>query len=525
MKFISLLLFITTAYSLVGQKMIDVSKYAAVIDSQAIKEHVYMLASSKFEGRELGTKGNQIAALYIADEFSSFGVLPMADDGDYFQDVAFTKILWQNIQLTIDDSVLQDLRDYLSIPQFFPETHDPIKIGSLTFLGYGIDDKSYSDYKGKNLKGENLIVYGGEPRDRRGRSRITGSDTPSKWTTDPMLKVQAAKDAGASSIWIIEDNLRDHILNAKKNLLTGKVLMGSLKTLSAPYIPHVFISTQVGDQLLRSKIKKINKLQSRMNNKGESGSVSVPVHLELKATHFINSTTGVNVLGYIEGIDPKLKDQVVVVSAHYDHLGMRGNEIFFGADDNASGTSAVLEIAHAMAKAKDQGDGPRRSVLCILMTGEEKGLLGSQYYSEHPAFPLANTVADINIDMIGRIDTLHKQSNYTYVIGSDRLSTELHQINESMNKKYTHLDLDYTYNADNEPNRFYYRSDHYNFAKHGIPAIFFFSGVHEDYHRPTDTPDKIMYGKLTNIAHLAFYTAWELANRDGRIKVDVTGRN
>jgi Zn-dependent M28 family amino/carboxypeptidase len=237
------------------------------------------------------------------------------------------------------------------------------------------------------------------------------------------------------------------------------------------------------------------------------------------------SMPGVNVLGYIEGIDQALKEEVVVITAHYDHLGHRGNDIFYGADDNASGTSAVLEIAQAFAEAKAIGQGPRRSDLCMLVTGEEKGLLGSQYYAEHPVFPLDHTVANVNIDMIGRTDQKHDHTNYTYVIGSDRLSTELHEINETANRLYTHLKLDYTYNDDDDPNRFYYRSDHYNFAKNGVPAIFYFSGVHDDYHRPTDTPDKVMYEKAETIARLAFHTAWELANRDQRIKVDVFGRN
>ena len=161
----------------------------------------------------------------------------------------------------------------------------------------------------------------------------------------------------------------------------------------------------------------------------------------------------------------------------------------------------------------------------MLMTGEEKGLLGSQYYVEHPIFSLEQTVADVNIDMIGRVDEQHADSNYTYVIGADRLSTELHDINEAVNSKYTKLFLDYTFNMDSDPNRFYYRSDHYNFAKNNIPVIFYFSGVHADYHRPSDTPDKIMYEKAETIARLAFHTTWELANRDERIKVNVTGRN
>ena len=252
---------------------------------------------------------------------------------------------------------------------------------------------------------------------------------------------------------------------------------------------------------------------------------TIPVDMDWIVSHQITSTPGVNVLGFIEGIDPARKDEIVVITAHYDHLGTRGNDIYFGADDNASGTSAVLEIAQAFSEAKINGEGPARSVLCMLVTGEEKGLLGSQYYTENPVFPLENTIANINIDMIGRTDTLHKHSNYTYVIGSDRLSTELHEINETANKRYTKLDLDYTYNLDSDPNRFYYRSDHYNFAKKGIPAIFYFSGVHEDYHRPTDTPDKLMYDKAETIAKLAFHTAWELANRKDRIKVNVEGRN
>jgi Zn-dependent M28 family amino/carboxypeptidase len=227
-----------------------------------------------------------------------------------------------------------------------------------------------------------------------------------------------------------------------------------------------------------------------------------------------------NVLGYIEGTDPSLKDEVVVITAHFDHLGKRGDDVFNGADDNASGTSGVLAIAAAFAKAKKLGIGPRRSVLCMLVTGEEKGLLGSEYYTEHPVFPLISTVANVNMDMIGRVDSKHDQSDYTYVIGADRLSSELHEINESVNTRYTHLELDYTYNAESDPNRFYYRSDHYNFAKHGVPAIFYFSGVHEDYHRPSDTVDKIMFDKAAKIARLAFHTSWELANRDERIKVD-----
>jgi hypothetical protein len=230
-----------------------------------------------------------------------------------------------------------------------------------------------------------------------------------------------------------------------------------------------------------------------------------------------------NIWAYIEGSEKP--DEVLVISAHYDHVGMKNQEVYNGADDDGSGTVAVLEIAKAFQKAKKEGNGPKRSILFLHVTGEEHGLHGSRYYSEHPLFPIANTVVDINIDMIGRRDTLHPDtSNYIYVIGSDRLSTELHQINEEMNAKYTQIELDYKYNDRNDPERIYYRSDHYNFAKKGIPSIFFFNGVHEDYHMPTDTPDKIEYDALTKRARLAFALAWEIANRPERIKVDRDGK-
>jgi Zn-dependent M28 family amino/carboxypeptidase len=230
---------------------------------------------------------------------------------------------------------------------------------------------------------------------------------------------------------------------------------------------------------------------------------------------------GANVLGYIEGSDSVLKKEIVVVTAHYDHLGKRGEEIFRGADDDGSGTSGVIEIAEAFAIAKKQGNGPRRSVLCMTVTGEEKGLLGSNYYTHYPIFPLENTVVDINIDMIGRVDEPHKDNpNYIYVIGADRLSSDLHNINERMNANYTKLTLDYTYNAESDPNRYYYRSDHYNFAEKGIPAVFFFNGTHPDYHRTSDTIDKINFEMLAKRTQLAFFTAWEIANRKDRIIVD-----
>jgi len=226
---------------------------------------------------------------------------------------------------------------------------------------------------------------------------------------------------------------------------------------------------------------------------------------------------GENVLGYIEGSD--LKDELLIITAHYDHLGKHDSLIFNGADDDASGVSAALEIAEAFMLAKKAGHGPRRSILIMPVSGEEKGLLGSRYYTDNPIYPLENTVANLNIDMIGRLDDWHDNGNYVYLIGSDRLSYDLHNLNEKINDEYIEIDLDYRFNDKDDPNRYYYRSDHYNFAKNDIPVIFYFNGVHEDYHKPSDTIEKIDFDKINTITRLIFLTAWEIANRDERIKL------
>lgn len=227
-----------------------------------------------------------------------------------------------------------------------------------------------------------------------------------------------------------------------------------------------------------------------------------------------------NVMGFILGSEKP--DEILVISAHYDHEGIKNGKIYNGADDDGSGSVAVLEIAKAFKQAEKDGFRPKRSILFLHVTAEELGLLGSRFYTDmQPVFPLENTVANLNIDMIGRVDDLHKDNtNYVYLIGSDRLSLELHQISEETNRKYIQMDLDYTFNTENDPNRFYYRSDHYNFAKHNVPIIFYFNGVHEDYHKPSDTPDKINYDLLAQRARLIFATAWVIANAEERPKLN-----
>lgn len=241
----------------------------------------------------------------------------------------------------------------------------------------------------------------------------------------------------------------------------------------------------------------------------------------MKSGYGANLKDSENVWAFIEGSDSS--EEVLVISAHYDHMGIMNGQTFYGADDNASGTATVMEIARLFKEALDKGQKPKRSVLFLHVTGEEFGLHGSRYYVEHPIFPLKNTIANLNIDMVGRRSYEYKgDKDYIFLIGSNRLSTDLHNISESVNNETVKLDLDYTFNDVNHPQRIYYRSDHYNFVKNGIPAIFYYNGAHDDYHQPTDTPDKIDYALLQKRAQLVFNTAWNLVNRDARPKVDVT---
>ncbi len=299
------------------------------------------------------------------------------------------------------------------------------------------------------------------------------------------------------------------------------ITSGELKELLYAYSSDDFEGRATGTSGQKKAVEFIKK--HYIDNKIPSPIAEDDYFQEIPKSYFGTTieNDSENVIAYIKGSEKP--EEVIVISAHLDHIGVsKDGQINNGADDDGSGTVAILEMAEAFKKAEKDGFAPKRSVVFLHVTGEEMGLYGSRYYAdEDPIFPLKKTVVNLNIDMIGRVDDNHKNNpNYVYLIGTDRLSKELHEVSETTNKAYVNIDLDYTFNDENDPNRFYYRSDHYNFAKHKIPVIFYFNGVHEDYHRPSDTPDKINYELLEKRTQLIFYTAWELANRDKRIKVD-----
>jgi Zn-dependent M28 family amino/carboxypeptidase len=298
---------------------------------------------------------------------------------------------------------------------------------------------------------------------------------------------------------ITANDLKTHLYMYAGDAMQGRMTGSNGQKLASEYLRNFY-----QNQGISSPIEENNYYQS------------------IPASYFKGKTdTGSeNVVAYIKGSEKP--DELIILSAHLDHVGTDDDgNVFNGADDDGSGTVALLEMAEAFQKAVKDGNGPKRSILFLHVTGEEIGLYGSQYYTENPLFPLENTVCNLNSDMIGRIDPDKVDNpNYIYLIGSDKLSQELHDVSEEVNKKYTNLELDYKFNDDNDPNRFYYRSDHYNFAKNNIPVIFYFNGTHEDYHKMTDTPDKIEYELMETRTRLIFQTAWEIANREGRIVAD-----
>lgn len=495
--------------------------FARLIGSEGLREHLTILASDEFEGRETGQPGQKKAAGYIAGVFEGYGLPTIPGDSSYFQKIAFTAESWQRIALSVNGEQCRHLWDFYAYPSTnasLPET----TFDEVLFLGYGIESERYNDYKETDVNGKAILIYDGEPVDASGISRVTGTKELSDWASDWRKKLRLARQKGARLVLFIDTGFKQNVALARKDILNTGMQYGEGERPEQHFANNCFLTTKVAKDILGESYNKVIRARKNMQKRGKSKAVPLDCRISIQQDKFQRQVLGENVLGYIEGTDEKLKEELLVITAHYDHLGRRGNSIYNGADDNGSGASTVLEVAEAFAEAKKQGAGPRRSILVMLVSGEEKGLLGSQYYVDNPIFPLENTIANINVDMVGRVDSKHQDKpEYIYVIGSDRLSTELHQINEQANATYTKLELDYTYNAEDDPNRYYYRSDHYNFARRGIPSIFYFNGTHADYHRTTDTVDKIQFDKMARIAQLIFYTAWEVANREERIKVDV----
>lgn len=489
---------------------------AKVINTTNAKAHLSFLASDALRGREAGTADGDKAAQYIADYYKKIGVKG-AVDGAYLQKVNATRIhLAQSLQVM--GSPFQPVIDFFNMPSSISLPGFQLQTDSILFAGYGVIDdgiQSYNDFEEQSVTGKVVMLIGSGPRD----GAFTFQD-----------KVKYLAFHKAKALLMIEpvvdhksDGLMQHLFN-EQMLLEGSAELSSIEKMPQN-MPIIYIGQQVADALLKSANTDLATVRKKLVESNKPYPFVFKTDLKASASRTFEAVHPANVLGWIPGSDPILKDEVVLLSAHYDHLGINpysvGDSINNGADDNGSGTTGVLMMADAFMQAVKAGKGPKRSILLMAATGEEKGLLGSSWYISHPVVPLNKIISNLNVDMIGRTDTLpHPDHNYIYIIGADRLSSDLDAIIKKTNATYTKLELDERFNVRNDPFQLYFRSDHYNFAKQGIPVTFFFSGFHADYHKASDEIGKIDFDILCKRTQLIYYTAWELANRATKPVVD-----
>ena len=464
----------------------DPKSFGETINIKDLTRHLNIIASDSLEGREAGKEGQKMAADYIKGEFETMGlsaVVPTDDGASYFQDIGLYSNKLKSAQLKAKNRKLEHLKDMVCITG---DTKGKDKKLEMVYIGAGEE----TDYENIDVEGKAVLVVGE--------------------SMDVITRTELAEANGAKAYIAVSTRNKAQF---NRQLRMFRWMLSSSRlglNKSDSQIPSFAVPPEVAAEMLGIKSKKI--ANAKVGN-----SANIKINID-RNSDVIPSE---NILGYIEGTDKK--EEVLVITAHYDHIGVKKDLIFNGADDNGSGTVALLEIAEAFAKAAEAGIRPRRSILFIALTAEEKGLLGSDYYTRNPIFPLENTVVNLNMDMVGHLDADHTENaRFVSVVGSDWLSSDLHKIHEDANSTYVNLELDYQYNSPSHPERFYYRSDQYNFAKHGIPVIFYTSGDHEDYHKHTDTVDKIKYDRIEGVAQLIFYTAWEIAHRDERLKVDKT---
>lgn len=484
-----------------NNKLVDT--YANTITANELKEDLYIYASDEFEGRETGTPGQKKAVNFLKDRYLELGISSPIGGSDYFQEVPLGTLGKPNATIIVGNNTYDYKDNFIALNGNSGE----ISTDEIVYANYGIEEENYSDYSNMDVKGKVVVIKNGEPKNDDGSYIISGTNESSGWSNfrqEYAKKRDVAIAKGAKALLFYYPSVYTYIQNRYGE---GSSRMSILGNNDALY--YFFIDEQLAKALV---------IDIDTNDTSQVINKDFNLNFE-KVTTEVESE---NVLAHIKGSEKP--DEYIVISAHLDHEGKRNGDIYNGADDDGSGTVAILEIAEAFQTAVKEGNGPKRSILFLHVTGEERGLLGSRYYADFdPIIPLENTVANLNIDMIGRIDPKHEDiptQNYLYLIGSDKLSTELHNLSEEVNKECCNIEFDYEYNDDNDPNRFYYRSDHYNFAKNNIPVIFYFNGTHADYHKPSDTVEKINYPFLQDRTRLIFHTAWKIANLDHRLVVD-----
>ncbi|HEV2707377.1 MAG TPA: M28 family peptidase [Pyrinomonadaceae bacterium] len=511
-----------------------VRKAAERITEKQLKEYLYYIASDAMEGRDTPSRGLDETARFIAEHLTKAKLKPAGDEGTYFQRISLrsTRVDPNKTTARMGEQEFRLGTDFLPGGRRGGEAS-----GALVYVGHGwiVRSKNIDSYRGLDVRDKLVVISGNGMALPAGLTREEINALPAGDWESPISYAQkngaaglllipqrferawrAGRRAIANSAYSVE-KLEDETARALNQ--TGSMLPAIIP--SAEMVEALFAGEQTtGADIMRTTLAG-NPVQGFALREDKRLSFSVSLNSSTATTQ--------NVVAVLEGSDPVLKNEYVALGAHYDHVGVGvevdGDRIYNGADDDGSGTTALLAMAEALAR----GTRPKRSVLFVWHCGEEKGLWGSDYFTNYPTVPLEQVVAQINIDMIGRSkkpgDTNPRNRmltgpNEIYVVGSRVLSTELGDLNERLNRGYLNLDFNYHYDRPNDPEALWTRSDHFNYARKGVPIVFFFNGVHEDYHRPSDTPDKIDYQKLLNVTRTIFVLATEVANAPKRPFVD-----
>ena len=510
------------AVSITTQRGVD------TIAAAQMKEYLTFIASDEMEGRDTPSRGLDTTAKFLALNLARWGFKPAGDNGTFFQRIELKRNRADQEQTKVE----YNGRALTAGTDFLPIGGSGNVSGSLVFAGNGwfIKSKDVDAYKGVDPAGKIAVIFGAPNQRPRGISMAEMG----KQGEEYLNAGDYARQKGVVGLIYIPDF--QYLANwqrTRRIIERGSTVVAKFLQSSGAPLPSIVISPEVANALFLGEKQSATTIFNA--SYGANAPTPFAINEQKKFTiSLVNNAETVptqNVVAVWEGSDPVLKSEYVALGAHYDHVGYGcipagADTLCNGADDDGSGTTALLGMAEALAKAPTR---PKRSVLFVWHCGEEKGLWGSRYFTEYPTVPLDKIVAQLNIDMIGRSrkegDTNRSNNELTgpdaiYVIGSTMMSTELGEIVNTVNKSFLNLTFDTKYDDPKDPNRFFFRSDHINYARKGIPIIFFFSGTHEDYHRPGDTADKIDYQKMEKVTRTIYMTAWEIANRPARLKVD-----
>jgi hypothetical protein len=517
----------------IGQTAVKITpqekKIAEGITADQLKDYLYFVASDEMEGRDTPSRGLDTTAKFIATLLDRWGFKPAGDDGTYFQKIALHS---ESVDPSATTLKVGD-QAYTMNEDFFRLAGNTAANGQMVFAGNGwvIKPKNIDPYQGVDVRGKIIVLYSEGFPGQGGLTRMPNGLTRAdlqglKRGTDYFDPATYARTNGAAGIILIASpqaegawsDLKQYF--SRGSMYPEKLLEGPA-TNTQNATPVFYVSSKVGDAILAGE----------SGNKTSATAFAINKNVSMATASKSDTKWTQNVVAIWEGRDPVLKNEMVAIGAHYDHVGMNPlapgpDKIWNGADDDGSGTVSVLSIAEALSKAPVR---PKRSVLFVWHCGEEKGLWGSAYFNKFPTVDIKNVIAQLNIDMIGRSrktdDTNPKNKelsgeNEIYVIGKDMMSSTLGSIVDATNKGYLNLNYDTRYDDPKDPNRFFFRSDHFNYAHNGIPITFWFDGVHEDYHQPGDEPQKIDYIKMEKVARTIFLTLWELTDAKTRPAVD-----